>query len=115
MGITLVPLAWLVAATFAASWQKIFSAVPRIGFLAQASQLQARLDAGLVVAAKIGETRTLIFNARLDAVMCGLFLVMSAVVLADSIRLWAGILAGSRDARTSEAPFVLSQWNAEEI
>ena len=115
MWISCLPLAWLVSATFTASWQKIFSAVPRIGFLAQASQLQDKLDTGLVTAAKIGETRTLIFNARLDAVVCGLFLVMAALVLVDSIRLWIGILNGNRIAVPHETPFVASRLNAEEI
>jgi carbon starvation protein CstA len=39
--ITGVPLVWLVIVTFTASWQKIFSPVPRIGFLAQTGQLEA--------------------------------------------------------------------------
>lgn len=115
MWISCVPLAWLVSATFTASWQKIFSPLPRIGFLAQASELQAKLDAGLVAASKLGETQTLIFNARLDAVVCGLFLSMSVLVLLDSIRQWIGIFAGSRPAETHETPFVATQLGAEDI
>jgi carbon starvation protein len=115
MWISCVPLAWLVAATFTGSWQKIFSPLPRIGFLAQASELQAKLDAGLVAASKLGETQSLIFNARLDAVVCGLFLAMSVLVLLDSIHQWIGILAGSRTAETHETPFVATQLGEEDI
>jgi carbon starvation protein len=107
MWITCVPLAWLVLVTFTASWQKIFSPVPAIGFLAQA----ARLAAG----PHTPTTDTLIFNARLDAVLCGILMAMVAVILADSIRVWYGILSGSRQARTAETPFVLSQLRAEEL
>jgi carbon starvation protein len=111
--ITCVPLAWLVTVTFAAAWQKIFSDLPAIGFLAQAR----RLEAGLAAAqgASIATTKALIFNARLDAAICGILLVMVATVLIDSIRIWWGILRGTREARVSETPFVLTQLRAEEL
>ena len=111
--ITCVPLAWLVTVTFTAAWQKIFSPVPAIGFLAQADRLEASLRAG--TAANPAATQTLIFNARLDAVLCGVFLVLVATILLDSMRVWIGILRGTRDARVCEAPFVLSQLRAEEL
>jgi carbon starvation protein len=60
-------------------------------------------------------TAILIFNARLDAAICGILLVLVATILVDSLRLWAGILRGTRPAEISEAPFVLSQLRAEEL
>jgi carbon starvation protein len=107
MWITCAPLAWLVTVTFSAAWQKIFSPVPAIGFLAQA----AHLAAGPQTAA----TPTLIFNARLDAVLCGVLMAMVAVILADSVRVWYGILRGTRQARVLESPFVVSQLQTEEL
>ena len=102
MWITCLPLAWLVIVTFTAAWQKIFSPLPRIGFLAQASQLECARSRQFA-AAKIAETQTLIFNARLDAVICGLFVVMVATILIDSLRTWAGILNGTRPQESRSA------------
>jgi carbon starvation protein len=113
MWITCLPLVWLVTVTFTAAWQKIFSASPAIGFLAQAERFEAALAAG--TAANPAATRALIFNARLDAVVCGILLVLVTVILTDSVRIWIGIIRGTREARVSEAPFVLSQLRAEEL
>jgi carbon starvation protein len=113
--ITSVPLAWLLLVTFTAAWQKIFSPVPAIGFLSQADKLENALRAGAVAASKIEETRALIFNARLDAALCGIFLALVATILIDSTRVWTGILRGRREARVQEAPFVLSRLRAEEL
>ncbi len=113
MWITCVPLVWLVTVTFTAAWQKIFSPIPAIGFLAQADKLEAALRAG--TAANAAATQTLIFNARLDAVICGLLMFLVAVILVDSLRVWTGVLSGTREARVSEAPFVMSQLRTEEL
>ena len=115
MWVTCAPMAWLVSVTFTASYQKIFSASPRLGFLAQADSLQAALDAGTVAAAKVTETRALIFNARLDAAVCAVFVVLVAVILADSVRVWAGILRGTRSAALCEAPNVRTQLAPEAL
>ncbi len=110
MWIPCVPLVWLVTVTYNGAWQKIFSPEPSIGFLAQAERLAA-----LPNAAVSAETQTLIFNNRLDAAVCGIFLVLVTTILIDSIRVWAGILLGAREAHVIEAPFVQSKLGAEEI
>ncbi|HVW86483.1 MAG TPA: carbon starvation CstA family protein [Bryobacteraceae bacterium] len=107
MWITCLPLSWLVVVTFSAAWQKIWSPLPRIGFLAQADQLQA----GPVSP----QTQTLIFNARLDAVVCGTFMALVAIVLIDSLRLWYGIVRGTEDRTVVESPFVISRLRSEEV
>jgi carbon starvation protein len=107
MWITCGPLVWLVTVTFTAAVQKIFSPLPAMGFLAQADKLEAGLHTSV--------TSTLVFNNRLDAAICGVLLVMVAVILLDSLRVWIGILRGTRDARVCEAPFILSELRAEEL
>ena len=98
--VTLVPLAWLVAVTFTASWQKLFDPNPRLGFLAQAHAL----GAGPVPMSSA--TARLIFNNRLDAAVNGVLVVMVALVLVESLRQWLGILSGAREAPVKESPFV---------
>jgi carbon starvation protein len=107
MWITCVPLVWLVLVTFTASWQKIWSPIPRIGFLAQAAQLEATGSAAASIRAQI-------FNNRLDAVVCGTFMLLVAIILLDSLRLWFGIIRGTADSSVAETPFVPTQLNPEE-
>src|SRR5690349_6900406 len=57
--VTLLPMALLVIITMTASFQKIFSANARIGFLSQANAMAAQLAAGKVAAAKIADTQPL--------------------------------------------------------
>jgi carbon starvation protein len=103
--VTLVPLVWLVAVTFTASWHKILDPNPRVGFLAQAQALAA----GPATSA----TARLIFNNRLDAAVTALLLVMVALVLFESARQWLGILSGRKEARVKETPFVMTRLSEE--
>ncbi len=96
--VTLVPLAWLVAVTFTASWHKMFDPNPRVGFLAQARVLAA----GPMTSA----TARVIFNNRLDAVVTAVLVIMVTLVLLESARQWIGIVSGAREARVKESPFV---------
>ena len=102
MFVTLVPLVWLVLVTFTSSWQKMFDANPRIGFLAHASQLAAS-----------GGNARLIFNDRLDAVVTGVLLIMVALVLLVSTVEWVRVLSGRKAAAVKEAPFVTSRFVEE--
>jgi carbon starvation protein len=106
--ISAIPLAWLVTVTFTAGWQKIFSSLPAVGFLAQADRLAAS-------ATMTAATHTLIFNARLDAAICGILMVLVTAILIDSLRVWWGILNGTRERRVNETPFVPTRLQAEEL
>ena len=102
--VTLVPLLWLVLVTFTASWQKMFDANPRIGFLAHASQLAAS-----------GGNARLIFNDRLDAAVTGVLIAMVALVLLVSTVEWVRVLSGRKAATVKEAPFVASRFAEERV
>jgi carbon starvation protein len=102
--VTLVPLVWLVAVTFTASWHKVFDSNPRIGFLSHAAQLVS----------SPGVNARLIFNDRLDAVVTATLIVMVALILIESSMEWTRVLSGRKQARVKESPFVPTQFAAEE-
>ncbi|HYA62180.1 MAG TPA: carbon starvation CstA family protein, partial [Candidatus Sulfotelmatobacter sp.] len=108
--VTLVPTGWLVTITMTASYQKIFSPNPRIGFLAQADALAAQIAAGKIVAAKIAETHRIIFNLRLDAVVTAVLAGMILVLLVEAAIQWHAILSRGREPVLHEAPYVATQW-----
>jgi carbon starvation protein len=99
--VTLVPLTWLVAVTFTASWHKVLDPDPRVGFLAQARVL--------ATGPATNATARLILNNRLDAAVTAALVVMVALVLVESARQWIGVLSGREEARLKETPFVLTR------
>jgi carbon starvation protein len=101
MWVTLAPLSWLIAVTFAASWHKMFDPNPLIGFLAH-----ARLIAAGPATADLARR---IFNDRLDAVVCGLLMALVSVIVIESATVWMNVISGRRAAGTQEAPFVATR------
>ena len=95
--VTLAPLAWLVAITMTAGWQKVFSADPRLGFLAHAASLAGSADLN---------TGRLIFNDRLNTLVALLFMTVVALLIVVSIREWWLVLSKRKPAVTKEAPFI---------
>jgi carbon starvation protein len=108
--VTLLPMAWLVVITMTASYQKIFSANPRIGFLSFANGLAAQIAAGKIPAAKIAETQRVIFNQRLDAAVTAVLAIMILVLLAEALLQWHAILGRDREPVLHETPYVATQW-----
>lgn len=78
--VTVVPTAWLLICTLTAGWQKIFSQDPRVGFLKHAEIFSDALERGeiLAPAKSVEAMEAIIFNDRIDAALCAVFL---AVVL----------------------------------
>jgi carbon starvation protein len=108
--VTLLPMAWLVTITMTASWQKIFSPNPRIGFLSFANAMTAQIAAGKIPAAKLVETQRLIFNQRLDAVVTAVLGIMILVLLVEAVIQWYAILSRDREPILHETPYVATQW-----
>ncbi len=95
--VTLVPLAWLSAATLTAGWQKVFSPDPALGFLAHARSLTNSTSQ---------DTARLIFNDNLDAALSIFFMLIVVVVILASAREWYLVASNRKAPRVNEAPFV---------
>jgi len=110
--VTLVPLSWLVAVTMTASYQKIWSPDPRLGFLSHAQMLAGQIASGVIPAAQIETTQRLIFNSRLDAAVTLVFAALVILILFESGRQWWAYVVGSREPVLKEAPVELSRLEA---
>ena len=93
--VTVLPLAWLLTVTCTASWQKVLSPDPRLGFLSLADRTMAKVKAG-EMAADLG--RQVAFNARIDALLTTLFVAVTLLVVAMSLREWMLVIRGRKPA-----------------
>jgi len=105
--VTALPAAWLLVCTLTAGWLKMFSADPKVGFLAHADKYAGAVTEGklLAPAKSLAAMERVVFNDRLDAVLCGLFIFVVLSVLVYSIK---SILAARAERRPTvqEAAFV---------
>ena len=104
--VTGVPLTWLAIVTTTAAWQKIFAVEPRIGFLAGANDLAAKLADGLLTAKQAAVAPQLIFNQRLDAVLTVFFAAILWVIIVDMLRTCRRVVSGRAVMPSSEARYV---------
>ncbi len=105
--VTIAPATWLLICTLTAGWQKIFSPDAKLGFLAHADKFANALAQGQLLApAKTPlAMERIIFNDRLDAALCALFMGVVLSVLVYSVR---AILAAraARQATAKETAYV---------
>ena len=99
--VTLVPTVWLLITTLSAGVEKIFSPDIRVGFLALANKFSDAADAGKVLAPakSIAEMQRVAFNNYLDAVVCGLFVLLVVAMCFYAIRI--GLQAWKQVAPTA--------------
>ncbi|MBZ6382437.1 carbon starvation CstA family protein [Sphingomonas sanguinis] len=86
--ITVIPTVWLLACTLTAGWMKIFSADPRVGFLAHADKFASAAASGKVLppAKTMGDMGRIVFNDRIDAGLCAIFLGVVLAILVYAVR-----------------------------
>ncbi|MEU9197832.1 carbon starvation CstA family protein [Streptomyces hundungensis] len=104
--VTGLPLLWDVAVTLTASWQKVFSPDPRVGFFAQRERYTDALAGGDVLAPAhtTEDMRHIVTNSTVDGVLAAVFALLVLVVMADVVRVWVKALRAHAPLPTSETP-----------
>ncbi|WP_420856829.1 carbon starvation CstA family protein, partial [Streptomyces qinglanensis] len=105
--VTAVPLAWDAVVTLTASWQKVFSTDPKIGFFQQRADYQEAIDQGKVIAPakSMDDMHTVVTNSTVDGVLSALFALLVVVVLADAARTCVRAVRDPEGTRMREAPY----------
>ncbi|MFH8617442.1 carbon starvation CstA family protein [Streptomyces sp. NPDC017979] len=109
--VTGVPLAFTVAVTFTASWQKVFSDDPRVGFFAQRERFADAIDAGKVLAPakNMDDMDTIVLNSTVDGVLIVLFVLLVATVLVNAAVVCVRAVRAPALPPTTETPYVASR------
>jgi carbon starvation protein len=105
-----IPLVWDLVVTMTASYQKVFSDNPAIGYFAQADRYREARDAGEVLApaADAGQMDQIIRNSTTNGVLQAVFALLVVVVVANAAVIWVrAIRAGSLP--TTEVPHTPSR------
>jgi carbon starvation protein len=98
------PLAWLIIITSMAALTKLFSPEVRVGFLTHAADLSARLLEGSLPPAQAASAPQLILNDYLNAGLTLLFLLVTWMLVLDTLRVIFNILAGRPHPPSTESP-----------
>ena len=118
--VTALPLAWDAAVTLTASWQKIFSSDPAIGFFAQRAAAAQSIESGklndtlkALKAESIDDAHQILVNTTVDGVLSIVFALMIIIVIADASRVWFGLIWGGKEPDMSEAPWQESRLDSD--
>ncbi|WP_328357204.1 carbon starvation protein A [Streptomyces sp. NBC_00445] len=109
--ITGVPLVWDATVTLTASWQKVFSSDPKVGFFKQRQVFQDAIDRGEVLAPakSMDDMRTVVTNSTVDGVLTGILALLIVVVIVDATRVCVRHVRRPALSTLSEAPYVESK------
>ncbi len=96
--VTIIPTVWLCICTLTAGYQKIFSADPKIGFLAHADRYATAAAEGklLAPAKNAGQMSQIILNDRIDAVLASLFIALVVAIAVFGVMACAKALRADR-------------------
>ncbi|RBY85983.1 carbon starvation CstA family protein [Blastococcus sp. TF02A-26] len=106
-----IPLVWDLVVTMTASFQKVFSSDPAVGYFAQRNRYADARDAGEVLAPAQdpGQMDQVVFNSTLNGVLQAVFAVLVLVVAVHAAVVIARALRSRGAVPTTEEPAVPSQ------
>ncbi|WP_405588794.1 carbon starvation CstA family protein [Streptomyces sp. NBC_01092] len=109
--ITGVPLAWDATVTLTASYQKVFSSDPRVGFFKQRQVFQDAIDRGEVLppAKTMDDMHTVVTNSTVDGVLTAALALLIVVVIVDATRVCVRHVRRPALSTLQEAPYVESK------
>ncbi|MEU1258314.1 carbon starvation CstA family protein [Streptomyces chartreusis] len=112
--ITGVPLVWDATVTLTASWQKVFSSDPKVGFFKQRQVFQDAIDRGEVLppAKSMDDMHTVVTNSTVDGVLAAVLALLIVVVIVDATRVCVRHIRRPALSTLSEAPYVESRITA---
>ncbi|WP_369273320.1 carbon starvation CstA family protein [Streptomyces sp. R11] len=112
--ITGVPLAWDATVTLTASWQKVFSSDPKVGFFKQRQVFQDAIDRGEVLppAKSMDDMHTVVTNSTVDGVLTAVLALLIVIVIVDATRVCVRHVRRPALSTLSEAPYVESKITA---
>ncbi|HEX9176188.1 carbon starvation CstA family protein [Mycobacterium sp.] len=102
-----VPLLWDLTVTLTASWQKIFSADPAVGYWALHNQCQQVLEAGKTrcsTAKNVDEVHDVIRNTFIQGTLSIVFAVLVVVVFATGVIMVLRVIRGGGTPLTEDEP-----------
>src|SRR3954463_5557300 len=104
--VTGVPLAWDAAVTLTASYEKVFSDNPKLGFFAQRDTYNDAIAAGKVLppAKSMDQMHAVVTNSTVDGVLAALFAVLIVIVILDAARVCVMAMRARGPLPSTEAP-----------
>ncbi|MFF9621516.1 carbon starvation CstA family protein [Streptomyces griseosporeus] len=109
--VTGIPLVWDATVTLTASWQKVFSGDPKVGFFTQRRIFREAIEDGKVLppAKTMDDMHTVVTNSTVDGVLSAVLALLVVIVIADALRVCVRHLRRPALSTLSEAPYVESR------
>ena len=102
-----IPLLWDLTVTLTASWQKIFSGDPKVGYWTQHFQYRDALDAGKTSfgsAKNVDQMEAVIRNTFIQGTLSILFALMVIIVFGTGLIMVVRVLRGGGTPLTEDEP-----------